>query len=252
MVTIPGASTDNIVSSPNTGVGGDIVANFKAIADVINPEGTTAGCQALNVGCNFNAGLANTPQGVLYHILNNNAHGVEGSEIPPSGSDYAFPGSGDTPNGMQSGAFMKGVLFDASFGFPSSGYKLFDVPYYGCIIINMQIIIVDSNSYLHPITGTIYVYPQAVDLLTIGGSDVNGTGMRKSYYGQVYIEPDEDFRQLLTLSVSNGDLIIQSSGENDVRVVQIGMHGTVLTGVTDEINSGQAGHNVMPGWGSSS
>ena len=130
LVTVPDSTTDSIVSAPNSGVGGDLVANFKAIANVIHPSGTT-GCQALNVGCNFSAGPANAPTGAQYHILNNNGHNIS------SWVGGVF-GSGEQTQGMQSGAFIKGVLLDLQNGeFPSGGYKLLDVPYCGGMIIQM-------------------------------------------------------------------------------------------------------------------
>lgn len=230
LVTVPDAATDNIVSSPNTGVGGDIVANFKAIANVINPTGST-GCQALNVGCNFSAGYANAPTGAQYHILNNTGHAIS-SWLPT----MAFGSDDQTPNGMQSGAFMKGVLLDMNSNFPTAGYKLIDVPYYGGMIVNLQILIIDCEGYIHAAHGTIVVYPQGV----------HGTGTGLVQGSEVvHLNPDGD-RSFGTFEVLNGDLIFKSAGIYDGVIMQIGMHGTILTGSFDDVNSAQASSTMMP------
>lgn len=229
LVTIPGAATDNIVSSPNTGVGGDIVANFKAIADVINPTGST-GCQALNVGCNFNSGYANAPTGAQYHILNNNGHFIQ-SWSPTN----AFA-SGEAAQGMQSGAFMKGVLLDMQSNFPSAGYKLLDVPYYGGMIIDLQILIIDCEAMIHAAHGTIVVYPMGVR--------GTGTGLVQGN-AVVELNPDGD-RVFGTFEVSNGDLLFKSNGIYDAVITQIGMHGTIMVGTLDDINSTQNSSTLMP------
>ena len=229
LITVPDSATDNIVSAPNTGVGGDLVANFKAIADVINPSGTT-GCQALNVGCNFRAGAANSPAGAQYHILNNNGHNIS------SWVGGAF-GSGDLDYGVQSGAFMKGVLLDLQGGeFPSGGYKLLDVPYCGGMIIQMQILIIDCTQQVHAVTGTITVYPMGI--YGTGDGLVQGSGV-------VNLNPDGD-RVFGTFEVSNGDLYFKTNNIYDAVLIQIGMHGTILVGTFDDINSAQTSSAFMP------
>lgn len=230
LVTVPDSATDNIVSSPNTGVGGDIVANFKKIADIINPSGTS-GCQALNVGCNFSAGYANAPTGAQYHILNNNGHTL--STWAPT---MAFGSGEQAQNGMQSGAFMKGVLLDMQSNFPSAGYKLLDVPYYGGMIIDMQILIMDCEAMIHAAHGTIVVYPMGVR--------GTGTGLVQGN-AVVELNPDGD-RVFGTFEVSNGDLIFKSAGIFDAVITQIGMHGTILVGTFDDINSVQNSSALMP------
>ena len=230
LVTIPGAATDSIVSSPNTGVGGDIVANFKKIADIIHPDSSSStGCQALNVGCNFNGGPVNATTGVQYHILNNNGHTI----------NSAMAWSGVDEYGLKSGAFMKGVLLDltSSNTFPSAGYKLIDVPYYGGMIINMQAILVDCYGYVHMCHGTISVY-SATGVYGSGIGLVQGTG-------KVSINPDGD-REFGWFECSNGDLYFKLVGQTDASYLQIGMHGTIITGQTDNLNSGQTGSQNMP------
>ena len=54
-LSVPSATTDPIVGSPNTGVGGDIVANFKAIGDIIGKSSKSyTGCSVASTGCQAN------------------------------------------------------------------------------------------------------------------------------------------------------------------------------------------------------
>lgn len=224
LVTIPSSTSDSIVGSPNTGVGGDIVANFKAIADVIHPESpnseeisddygsysTTIGDKcALNVGCNFTYSSG----GKSYHILNNTADGLMNMNLMDSSSS-------PTRYGVQSGAFMKGVLMDPS----KSSVTLMDVPHAGGMLVEYNIIAIDNQPNVHIKKGTLYVYP---------GGIIIGEGA-------------DALTDIGAFSVSNGDLIfsVASGMTSKFSAIQIGLHGTVLSGLSYSLGNNASGVSV--------
>lgn len=208
LVTIPTSSEDTIVSTPNTGVGGDIVANFKAIADVINPEKPANGIQALNVGCNFNYASSS---GKSYHILNNTGSYVGASALASSSSS-------NVAYGLSSGAFMKGVLANPQ---TANTVTLLDVPYAGGMLVEANVLFIDNYSQLHIHKETLYVYPDGIR------GDCN---LDIGYF-----------------DVSNGDLIFSfdSSIASLLTAVQFGLHGTILAGYSYAINAGQSDSTVF-------
>lgn len=212
LVTVPGSSSDSIVSAPNTGVGGDIVANFKAIADIIHPDNVSATgrSQPLNVGCNFNY---DSYSGKSFHILNNTASPVYAAALANNVSS-----SDATGFGISSGAFMKGLLVNPS---DTSSVKLLDVPYAGGMVVHVDIIAVQNNS-VYCCNGTLTVYPNGV------------TGDNFAY-------------DLGSFSVSNGDLVFtfNSPVRYSLSAVQFGLHGTILAGYLSEINSYQSSQGYL-------
>lgn len=213
LVTVPDSTSDSIVSSPNTGVGGDIVANFKNIADIIHPDNVSAtgSSQALNVGCNFNY---DSSSGKSFHILNNTASFVYTEALANS---ISF--SDATGFGINSGAFMKGLLVNPST--ESQQVKLIDVPYAGGMIVHVDIIAVQSNT-IYCCNGTVTVYP----------SGVTANGFAS---------------ELGSFSVSNGDLlfVFDSTVQYALSAVQFGLHGTILAGYVSEINSFQSSQGML-------
>lgn len=236
LVTVPDSSGDSIVSSPNTGVGGDIVANFKAIADVIYPSdsgpvtmdsGSSISLsqpnQALNVGCNFNYDGAKPS----YHILNNTGTNTEA---------YAIETSTNVTYGYKSGAFMKGILINPQqYNGSWNGVTLIDVPYAGAMIVDFQLIAIDTASQLHLRKGYIEIYPQGSNTYVCNaGSFTPASGTDLSTFG--------------TFEVYNGDLVffVGQSRNYDLTAIQIGLHGTILAGIVTEINSTQQGSTTLP------
>lgn len=212
LVTVPDSTSDSIVSTPNTGVGGDIVANFKKIADIIHPDNVSAtgSSQALNVGCNFNY---DSSSGKSFHILNNTASPVYTSALANS---ISF--SDATGFGINSGAFMKGLLVNPSV---TSQVKLLDVPYAGGMVVHVDIIAVQNNT-IYCCNDTVTVYPS--------GITANGFAS-----------------ELGSFSVSNGDLlfIFNGSVQYALSAVQFGLHGTILAGYVSEINSFQSSQGML-------
>lgn len=221
LVTIPTSANDPLVDANETVVGGDIVKNFKAIADVIHPESPnfvveytsgsgsesteirTPGTNcALNVGCNFNH-----TQGAdtSYHILNNTV----GNNI--SHTNLATSGADTTRYGIQSGAFMKGILFNPS----DSPVTLLDVPYAGGMLVEYNVLALDNYNNIHVKKGTLYIYTNSY-------SDVT----------------TDNVSEIGSFSVSNGDLVFTVYG--NVQVIQIGLHGTILAGLQNNLATNNA------------
>ena len=211
LVTVPGASTDQIVGSPNTGIGGDIVANFKAIADMINPDGnaSTGSLQALNVGCNFSY---DSSTGKSYHILSNT-----GSYVPNGAVATPSDSNGNIMYGVSSGAFMKGVLINPQD--QSTEFTLLNVPYAGGMLVEANVLAIDTDSNLHIEKGTLTVYPG---------------GLTDTFGSSIY--------EIGEFKVVNGDLIFKLSSiyRSYFNAIQIGLHGTILAGYSYEINSDQS------------
>lgn len=209
LITVPTTDDTPIVGGgANSGRGGDIVANFKAIADVIYPESpntndvydgsgysTVSGDKcALNVGCNFQYVYGNKS----YHILNNTASYTGDCNLWAEGSNSGGP------FGIQSGAFMKGILID-----PGSGsVALLDVPHAGGMLVEYNIIASDINYQIHFRKGTLYVYPQGI----------------------TYADSNDDAKDIGMFSLSNGDLLFAPAAgmSSKLYAIQIGLHGTIL------------------------
>ena len=210
LVAVPNSDDIPIVGGVNSGRGGDIVANFKAIADLIYPESpntnevsdgsgsysTVSGDKcALNIGCNFqyiNDGSKS------YHILNNTAS--------YTGDDNFWSETSNSggPFGLQSGAFMKGMLINPS----NNSVELLDVPHAGGMLVEYNIIASDLDYNMHFRKGTLYVYPTEI----------------------TYANSSDDAKDIGTFSVSNGDLLFTLAAGMSSRLyaIQIGLHGTIL------------------------
>ncbi len=216
IINIPGSGTDMV--KDNVNIGGDIVTNFKSIADQIHPDGTGA----LAVGC-ANSNLEDTyassesmPGAQGLHIINNNIMGYA-SEDALASTQYVDTGSGSysvTVYGVGSGAFMKGILLRC----PYSTKTLLNVPYAGAMVVHYDIIAFNGSS-LSVETGTLKVFATGIE------------GDTSTSYG--------------TFNVSNGDLEFYASQAWDA--IQIGLRGTILAGSSYELNSWQSGNEYFSG-----
>lgn len=216
IVTVPNSGTDTVKDDVN--IGGDIVTNFKAIADQIHPDGTGA----LAVGC-ANSNLEDTyassesmPGAQGLHIINNNVlgyasgDGIESTQNIDTGSgSYSV-----TVHGVGSGAFMKGVLLRC----PDNSKTLLNVPYAGAMVVHYDIIAFNGSN-LSVETGTLKVFASGIE------------GDTSTSYG--------------TFNVLNGDLEFYAS--QAYNAIQIGLHGTILAGSSYELNSWQSGNEYFSG-----
>ena len=213
-LTVPGSTSDTI--SDGLTIGGDIVANFMAIADQIHPDGVgglVVGGENRNLEEIYaSSEYAHGAQGL--HIINNNILGSASSDGLES-TEYVDDGSGSYSvyvQGVGSGAFMKGLLLR----YPS-GYKtLINVPYAGAMIVHYDLIAFDGSN-LSTKSGTIQIF---------------ATGLEGDH--------STDFGEF---SVSNGDLLFNPS--NSWNALQIGLHGTILSGASCELNSWQSGNEYL-------
>lgn len=214
IVTVPGSSTDTVNDGQN--IGGDIVTNFKSLADKIHPDGTGA----LAVGATHSnlediyASSEYHAEAQGLHIINNNILGYANGDALDSTS-YVDDGSSlysVQTAGVGSGAFSKGILLRQIYG----SRRLIAVPYAGAMVAHYDIIAFDG-SLLSVTTGTVKVFP---------------TGVEGDYI--------TDFGEF---SVSDGDLYFCTS--STYTAVQIGLHGTILAGASYELNSWQSGNESL-------
>lgn len=210
-ITVPGSTSDTIADG---NVGGDIVTNFKKLADKIHPDATM---NAINVAggdmipASFDS--VSFPEGGYpagTRIINNNLQGFASD----GGIDDGSGSSGTSPIGGGSGAFMKGILLTATDA--DNQYKLIDVPYAGGMIIRYDILAGSGYaSTLYTETGQMQVFDDGID----------GASTKSTTLG--------------TFSVVNGDLYFQPTSY--FTIMQIGLHGTILCGYSMMLVSGQNG-----------
>lgn len=210
MVTVPGSTSDTIADG---NVGGDIVTNFKALADKIHPDNTM---NAINVAGGdmlpneFDS--ASFPEGgypVGTRLINNN---IQGSGATGGIEDQTS--SGGLPVAGGSGAFMKGVLLVSTR--TDNDYKLINVPYAGGMIVRYDILAGSGyGSVLYTDTGEMQVFDEGID-----GAPTKST-------------------TLGTFSVQNGDLYFRPTAY--FSIMQLGLHGTILCGYSTMLVSGQTG-----------
>lgn len=213
-LTVPGSTSDTISDGQN--VGGDIVTNFMKIADAVHPDGIgglVVGGENQDLESIYSgSSSAHGAQGL--HILNNNVLGYASGGGLES-SSYVDDGSSSWSvymQGVGSGAFMKGVLLR----YPSESKTLINVPYAGAMIVHYDLIGFDG-SRLSVKSGTVNVF---------------ATGIEGDY--------STDFGEF---TVANGDLLFNAS--NSWNALQIGLHGTILSGASYELNSWQSGNEYL-------
>lgn len=206
IVTVPGSTSDTIADG---NIGGDIVTNFKALADKIHPDNTM---NAINVaGGDMIPNSFDSMSGDGYpvgtRLINNN---IQGSGATGGIEDQS--GSGEFPVAGGSGAFMKGILLtDTSTG---TNYKLINVPYAGGMIVRYDILAGSGyGSVLYTDTGEMQVFDEGID----GAPTKNTT--------------------LGAFSVQDGDLYFRPTSH--FAIMQIGLHGTILCGYSTMLVSGQ-------------
>ncbi|MDO4571585.1 MAG: hypothetical protein Q4D38_14465 [Planctomycetia bacterium] len=154
LVTVPDAATDTI--SDGVTVGGDIVANFKKIANVIYSDGV-GGVQVAGAPCHSMAER---------HIVNNNCPVLMNLPFSEQSlSDYSTYGIG-------SGAIVKGMLTRLPYG---SDFLVLEVPYAGAMILHYDIIIYHGSNYnkFYTYTGTLTLLPEAL----VGDTSVQNVGL---------------------------------------------------------------------------
>lgn len=191
LITVPTAGTDTI--SDGSTIGGDIVANFKLLADQIHPDGVCGAVAAAGGPTVFEGSTTLTDIGK--YVVNNTVIGT----ITGSSPVESYESSGGITAGQGSGAFMKGTLIIQCY---SDAYKLIDVPYVGGMIIRYDIL-ASENSALYTETGSMQVFDCGID----GGSKETPLG---------------------SFTVENGDLVFTPSAA--FTCLQIGLHGTILCG----------------------
>lgn len=203
LITIPTSGTDTI--SDGSTVGGDIVSNFKKIADNIHPDGSTdvevAGVLVAG-GVNVfdeNADDYSMNDSPRRYVSNNDFIGMVWIADVSNLVSHDSVDSKKTV-GAGSGAFMKGVLIADN---SQTEHVLIPMPYAGGMIIHYDLLAPDGGT-IYTETGTMQAFDDGIDSMS------------------------EKVTTLGTFRISNGSLVFKP--KSGVNVIQIGLHGTILCG----------------------
>lgn len=202
-LVIPNSESDTISDGVN--IGGDIVGNFKKIADNIHPDGS-AGVEVAGVlvagGVNVfdetadDYSMNDSPR---RYVANNDFIGKVWIADANSLVSHDSSVSKKTV-GAGSGAFMKGVLISDD---SQMEHVLIPMPYAGGMIVHYDLL-APNNGTIYTETGTMQAFDDGIDLMS------------------------EKVTTLGTFRISNGSLVFQP--KYGVNVIQIGLHGTILCG----------------------
>ena len=189
-LTVPGATTDPIVGSPNTSTGGDIVANFKAIGDIIqksskNSTGGTVGCDSwtyasgtrtILLGSSFASTSIPNSVNTMYNSNTSYITGVTGWR--------------GLSNGWTGGSYTSESIFPVD----STGYAILEV----------DAIFVDSSSVRSNARYRLVVdyssYPSVLSVTLLQGTDTYAQTRFSVSNGTVYLDnPDGKMHFLLNI-----------------------------------------------------
>ena len=195
-LTVPGAATDPIVGSPNTGIGGDIVANFKAIGDVIQKKDVYGG---VNVGSTYSYYNYISQGGACVSCQNSTAGGFRtvmlGALCASSNVNYSV-------NTMENqGSYVVGVtgwkgLSNGNVGYGYSSQSLgIEIPSTGYAILEVDAIFIDSlgvrSNARYRVVVDYSSYPEVLSTTLLQGTDAYASSRFSVSNGTIYLEnPD--------------------------------------------------------------
>lgn len=199
-LTVPGSASDPIVGSPNTDVGGDIVANFKAIGDVIQKKNSSGG---VTIG---DKSASNNVSGASCCIVSSTSHAL-GSNTVILGSDSAQSYTSNSVNTMKNAdsSYVQGIAGWKGISggsYPGSSYSStalgIEVNSTGYAVLDVEAIFVDTNYNRSAKKYRVVVdysnYPSVLSVTLLQGTDAYASSRFSVSNGSIYLEnPDYQY-----------------------------------------------------------
>lgn len=199
-LTVPGDAGDPIVGSPNTGVGGDIVANFKAIGDVVQKKNSSGG---VTIGYKD---ASNSVSGASCCIVSS-ASQAYGSKTVILGSDSAQSYISNSVNTMKNSdsSYVQGIAGWKGISggsYPGSSYSTTDlgieVNSTGYAVLDVEAIFVDTNynrsAKKYRVVVDYSSYPSVISVSLLQGTDSFASSRFSVSNGSIYLEnPDYQY-----------------------------------------------------------